>query len=173
MTVLRGERVLLRPASEADVPALAAMLREPEVSRWWGRFDEARVRRDLLEDAGVEVMAIEVDGAVAGLLQWWEEDDPEYRHAGLDISLSTAWHGRGIGREALHLAIEHLARERGHHRFTIDPAAGNERAIRCYAAVGFKQVGVLRRYWRDGDGEWRDGLLMDLLADELNAPRSR
>jgi hypothetical protein len=29
---------------------------------------------------------------------------------------------------------------------------------------------VLRRYWRDADGEWQDGLLMDLLADELAPP---
>jgi hypothetical protein len=26
----------------------------------------------------------------------------------------------------------------------------------------------MRRYWRSRDGEWRDGLLMELLADELD-----
>jgi hypothetical protein len=26
---------------------------------------------------------------------------------------------------------------------------------------------VLRRYWRDQDGVWQDGLLLDLLAEEL------
>ena len=49
----------------------------------------------------------------------------------------------------------------------IDPAAHNERAIRCYEKVGFKRVGVMREYWRDPEGVWRDGLLLDLLADEL------
>ena len=110
---------------------------------------------------------IEVGGELAGLLLVSEEDDPEYRHAGLDISLRTDLHGRGLGREALRVAIEHLARERGHHRFTIDPAADNERAIRCYRAVGFRPVGVMRRYWRGPDGNWHDGLLLDLLAEEL------
>ena len=57
--------------------------------------------------------------------------------------------------------------DRGHHRFTIDPAAGNERAIRCYAAVGFKPVGLMREYERVDSGPWHDGLLMDLLAHEL------
>jgi len=28
-------------------------------------------------------------------------------------------------------------------------------------------VGVMRRYWRDPEGVWQDGLLLDLLADEL------
>jgi aminoglycoside 6'-N-acetyltransferase len=95
-----------------------------------------------------------------------EENEPDYRHAGLDISLATRFHDQGLGREALRLAIDHLADQRGHHRFTIDPAVDNERAVRCYAAVGFRPVGVMRRYWRAQDGSWRDGLLMDLLAGE-------
>jgi aminoglycoside 6'-N-acetyltransferase len=51
--------------------------------------------------------------------------------------------------------------------FTIDPAAANEWAIRAYESVGFRRVGVMRQYWRGPDGAWRDGLLMDLLAEEL------
>jgi aminoglycoside 6'-N-acetyltransferase len=39
-------------------------------------------------------------------------------------------------------------------------------AIRCYSAVGFRPVGVMRQYERAPDGRWRDGLLMELLADE-------
>ena len=97
-----------------------------------------------------------------------DEEDPTYRSVGLDIFLTTPLHGQGLGREALRLAIAHYL-ERGHHRFTIDPAADNERAIRCYAAVGFKPVGVMRNYERVDDGPWHDGLLMDLLADELTA----
>ena len=54
-----------------------------------------------------------------------------------------------------------------YHRITIDPALANERAIAAYKKVGFKPVGVMRRYELARDGEWRDALLMDLLADEL------
>jgi aminoglycoside 6'-N-acetyltransferase len=79
------------------------------------------------------------------------------------------YQGRGVGPEALRQAIRLLIDEHGHHRFTIDPALSNERAIRAYEAVGFQRVGVLRNYWRDASGKWRDGLLMDLLADELRA----
>jgi aminoglycoside 6'-N-acetyltransferase len=57
--------------------------------------------------------------------------------------------------------------ERGHHRLTIDPAAANERAIRCYERVGFRRVGIMRSYWRDPSGEWQDGLLLELLAGDL------
>jgi aminoglycoside 6'-N-acetyltransferase len=40
-------------------------------------------------------------------------------------------------------------------------------AIRSYAKVGFRPVGVMRQYERGGDGRFHDGLLMDLLRGEL------
>jgi aminoglycoside 6'-N-acetyltransferase len=41
-------------------------------------------------------------------------------------------------------------------------------AIRCYASVGFRPVGIMWRYERDvRRGGWHDGLLMELLAEEL------
>lgn len=167
MTVMRGERVVLRPATEDDLGAILAMLEEPEVARWWGDYDADRVRRDHLEDEESETYVIEADDGFAGVLLIYEEPVPEYRHVALDISLRTALHDQGLGREALRLAVDRLAAERGHHRFTIDPAADNARAIRCYEAAGFRPVGTLRRYWRDPGGEWRDGLLMDLVVEDL------
>jgi len=61
------------------------------------------------------------------------------------------------------------SRQRGHHRLTIDPSADNARAIASYSKVGFKSIGVMRQYERQADGTWHDGLLMDLLHDELPA----
>jgi aminoglycoside 6'-N-acetyltransferase len=49
----------------------------------------------------------------------------------------------------------------------IDPAADNTAAIACYRKVGFRSVGVMRKYELSADGTWHDGLLMELLADEL------
>jgi aminoglycoside 6'-N-acetyltransferase len=115
--------------------------------------------------------AVLVDGAVRGLVQYWEETHPRYPHASMDIFIDPAVHGRGIGQDALRILARHLVRDRGHHRLVIDPAADNQPAIRCYAAVGFRPVGVMRGYERDVHGEsWHDGLLMDLLATELDTP---
>jgi aminoglycoside 6'-N-acetyltransferase len=163
LPTLRGEGLVLRPLVEDDVDALVAILAEPEVARWWGPQAEHPDRDELL---GPEArFAIVVEGAVAGWLACDENTDPMYRHVGLDIFLTTRLHGQGLGREALRLAIGHYL-ECGHHRFTIDPAAHNERAIRAYSAVGFKPVGRLRDYELGADGTWHDGLLMDLLASE-------
>jgi aminoglycoside 6'-N-acetyltransferase len=159
--------VVLRPLREADVPAMVELLADPEVLPWWGPHDADRVRSELLEDETVENFAVELDGEVIGLVMISEETDPQYPSAGLDISLRGDRVGQGLGRECLRVAVAHLIDDRGHHRITIDPATENERAIRAYAAVGFKPVGVLRRYERSPAGEWRDGLLMDLLAEEF------
>ena len=170
LPVLRGERVVLRPVRAEDAAALLALLSGPEVAAWWHGWDEARVRRDLIAEQEWEVVvAIEVGGVVVGMLLVGEEEEPDYRHASLDIALAAAHQGRGIGPEAMRLVIEYLIAERGHHRFTIDPAAANERAIRVYERLGFKRVGVMRRYERGADGSWHDGLLMDLLAEEYPA----
>ncbi|MGH2734767.1 MAG: GNAT family N-acetyltransferase [Actinomycetota bacterium] len=167
MTELRGPRVLLRPAREPDLPAILAVLREPSVARWWGETDESEMRAELLDESEVICLAIEIEGRVSGLIQYHEESDPMYRHAGIDLVLSEPYQGRGIGPEALSLVARHLLTERGHHRLTIDPAAANRNAVRAYEKLGFKPVGVMRRYERGPDGTWHDGLLMDLLVEEF------
>lgn len=165
LPTLAGERLTLRPLTEADLDELVAIVESDGVREWWGVDDSREETLDGLRSDGT-AFAIEVDGALAGWLGVWEEPAPGYRSAGLDIVLATPFQDRGLGPEALRLAARWLIDERGHHRLTIDPAAVNARAIRAYERVGFRPVGILRRYERGPDG-WRDGLLMDLLADEL------
>ncbi len=165
---LRGGRVLLRPATADDIPALAAIRRTPEVRlRWRGGEDmAAEVAVDLAEPDSTS-LAIEFAGRVVGAIQWSEETEPDYRHATMDIYLDPAVHGRGVGTDAVRTLARWLIEERGHHRLEIDPAADNAGAIRCYTKVGFRPVGILRSNERSADGSWRDSLLMDLLAEEL------
>jgi aminoglycoside 6'-N-acetyltransferase len=164
---LHGDRVRLVPVAAEHVPELRRILHTPEVRRRWG--DEDASPRWPFDDPSTTRYAILVEGSVRGLVQYWEEAEPMYRHASIDVFVDPAVHGRGIGRDAVRTLAGHLVRDRGHHRLVIDPAADNQPAIRCYAAVGFRPVGVMRRYERDVDGPgWHDGLLMDLLAEELD-----
>jgi aminoglycoside 6'-N-acetyltransferase len=173
-TTLHGERVTLRPAREADIPALVAIRSDPQVYRWWrGGTDLAATVADELADAEAHSLTIEYEDRIVGLIQWSAEEEPDYRHASIDIYLDAAVHGQGLGADAVYTVAHHLIVDHGHHRITIDPAANNHAAIRCYSKVGFKPVGVLRRYERGADGTWHDGLLMDLLADELARETAR
>ena len=165
---LRGERLMLRPGSAADAATLHRIRGEQSVAKWWGTPDpEAKIAAELRGESDDVLFIIDVDGEVAGSIQYSEENEPDYRHAGVDVYLSERFHGRGLGRAAVALLAAYLIDERGHHRLTIDPAAENRRAIRSYQSLGFQPVGVMRRYERAADGSWRDGLLMDLLAEEL------
>jgi aminoglycoside 6'-N-acetyltransferase len=159
---LDGRLVTLRKATDQDAAALLAILDQPEVARWWRRDEWQRL------DEGYEATyAIELEGRVVGCIQFEEHTDPDYFAAAVDIFVSAAEHGRGVGPDALRTLIAWLIDVRGHHRVTVDPAAANGRAIHVYGKVGFKPVGVMRRYERVAEGEYRDALLMELLAGEF------
>ncbi len=145
---------------------MQAILGHPEVARWWVTTTVEATVDELYWDDHVG-FAIEHDGAVVGYIQYVEEDAEDYRHAGIDVFLDAAVHGRGLGSDAIRALARYLLDVRGHHRLTIDPAAANERAVAAYRRVGFRPVGIMRAYERGADGTWHDGLLMDLLAGEL------
>jgi aminoglycoside 6'-N-acetyltransferase len=170
-TTLYGATVALRPATAGDIPELADIRAKPEVyQRWRGGEDLVASVTDDLNDPDQHTLVIEYSGRVVGAIQWGEESEPDYRHASIDIYLDPAVHGRGLGTDSVRTLARHIIVDHGHHRVVIDPAADNAAAIRCYSKVGFRPVGIMRRYERGPDGSWHDGLLMDLLADELNKP---
>ena len=164
MTELRGEIVVLREPADGDAPALRAIRRTPEVSRWWGPAEQ---EDPLGDEPGVTRLTILVDGEVAGLIQYAEESDPDYRHASIDLFVDPRRHRHGIGLDAIETLVRHVAHDRGHHRVTIDPALDNAAAIRCYERAGFRRVGVMQAAERDANtGTWRDALLMERLLGE-------
>lgn len=167
LPALHGSLVTLRPFAAHDREAIMSLLAHPEVLPWWGPYDDERYARDFLAD-DVFTYVIERGAQFAGIIMFSEEADPDYRHAAVDISVSGGMHERGLGTDALTTLLRYLIDERGHHRVTIDPAVANERAIHVYEKVGFRPVGVMRKYERSSaDGTWHDNLLMDLLAEEL------
>jgi aminoglycoside 6'-N-acetyltransferase len=168
LPVLEGERLMLRPLTDADVEILLPAVYEPGIAEWWGDTSDPDYQREGLRNEG-RAFAIVVDDETAGWLCFHEETEPDYRHVAFDILLRPAFQHQGLGADALRLLIRWFIDERGHHRFTIDPSARNDRAIKAYASVGFKPVGLLRNNERAPDGHWRDSLLMDLLAEELDA----
>jgi aminoglycoside 6'-N-acetyltransferase len=85
----------------------------------------------------------------------------------MDIAVSTDWHGKGVAIAALRALARHLVDDLGHHHLTIDPAASNARAIKCYEKLGYRPVGILRQNEMSPDGSFRDTLLMDLVTGDL------
>src|SRR5208282_5531323 len=73
--------ITLRPLAPGDESELLRIHETREVMRWWDRpapgfpWDEPESTR----------LTIVLDGAIAGLVQYSEEDEPKYRHAGIDL----------------------------------------------------------------------------------------
>jgi aminoglycoside 6'-N-acetyltransferase len=157
MPDLHGNVVLLKPLVFDDAARLREIHAEPAVHAWWGSmedefpFDEPESTR----------FTIWVDDQIAGMVQYGEEKEPEYRHAWIDIFVATSFHGRGIGTDAVKAVARHLVDERGHHRLTIDPSLDNKAAVRAYEKAGFRPIGVMKLAERSPEGVWRDTLFME------------
>lgn len=90
---------------------------------------------------------------------------PIHRSAELIIRIgSDEDRGRGLGIEALELAIDFAFRDRNLQRISLKVFANNARAIRAYEKAGFEREGVLRRAVFI-DGHWVDEIVMAVLAD--------
>ena len=162
--MLRGERVQLRPLADADRERIIEIRRTEEVAQRLRGDDLDEEFSEDLADEELHQFAVETPGGhVIGMIQFSEEEDPDYRSASIDIFVDPAAHRRGFAADAIATLTNYLFDHRGHHRLVIDPAADNEAAIACYAKVGFKPVGILRSYERSPDGSWSDGLLMDMI----------
>lgn len=164
LPILRGERGQLRPLADADRERIIEIRSTEEVAQRWRGDDLDEEFTEDLADEELHQFAIETtDGHVIGMIQFSEEEDPDYRHASIDIFIDPAVHRRRFAADSIVTLANYLFDHRGHHRLVIDPAANNEAAIACYAMVGFKPVGVMRSYERSADGSWSDGLLMDMI----------
>ncbi|MGW3264021.1 GNAT family N-acetyltransferase [Streptomyces sp. NPDC001056] len=178
---LRGERVLLRPVTVDDVPALLPMFRDAEASRLTGSHgdgepDEARIRTwyetrgaqdDRLDLAVVELTTGNVVGEA--VLNAW---DPGNESCGFRICLVPGTYGHGLGTEATRLIVGHGFEELGLHRVSLEVYAFNPRARRVYEKAGFVAEGVLRDalLW---EGERVDAVVMSILAPEWFRHRGR
>jgi aminoglycoside 6'-N-acetyltransferase len=154
----------IRPVEPPDVDTLRSIHRTTAVAEWWGTpgpewpFDDEECAK----------YVIDFEGRTVGFIQWVEESEPDYRHAGIDLFIAEEAQGKGIGQEAICAIRDYLVGERGHHRITIDPAAHNRKAIQCYAKCSFLRVGVMRSYERNQERDgWHDGLLMEYVTTQV------
>ncbi|MEH1014528.1 GNAT family protein [Micromonospora sp. CPCC 206060] len=171
---LVGDRVVLRPFIDADLPAFVAVLADPEVRRLTGsaggeEFDAERCRRwystrnaqtDRLDLAVVDRATGECVGEVV-----LNEYDPANASCSFRTLLAANGRDRGLGTEAVRLIVGHGFAQLGLHRISLEVYAFNPRARRVYEKVGFVAEGILREALRDGDS-WVDATVMSILAHE-------
>lgn len=83
---------------------------------------------------------------------------------GITLAEKDLW-GQGYGSEALGLLVNYLFDQLNLRRVQLDTWSGNERAIRSFARIGFREEGRLREAVR-GPGGYFDSVVMGLLRSE-------
>jgi aminoglycoside 6'-N-acetyltransferase len=98
-----------------------------------------------------DLLIVEEDGRPIGFLQLIDAAEEESHYWGdigpgtwaLDIWIgSPDDRGRGLGAEAMKLALGRVLDQHGAEMVVIDPAVDNGRAIAFYEDLGFERVGV-------------------------------
>jgi RimJ/RimL family protein N-acetyltransferase len=168
----------LRAPRTEDVAQRLALGNAPEIMRMFGA-DPDQVPVLTLERAQAWVNGIaahphawivEHQGRFLGELRL-DDVDAEQRQCRLAIGFyDPAKLGRGLGKEAIGLALTHAFGPLGMHRVRLRVVAYNERAIRCYRACGFVEVGRERDAVTIG-GQSHDDLLMQVDAASLRPGR--
>lgn len=178
--LLAGDRVRLRPLSEADLPDLETWWAEPTLAvlqqdvvrpRPSGSVvDQFRLwsANDSYGSAGFCVTRRD-DGALLGHVTLFGAD-VKNRAATLAIVLGPDHTGQGFGTEAVRVMVRYGFSEMGLHRIGLQTYGFNDRAIAVYGKVGFREEGR-RREAVFHDGAFYDEVQMGLLEREWRASR--
>ena len=87
---------------------------------------------------------------------------------GISIGRKDYW-GKGFGTEAITLMMDYGFTVLGLHNIMLTTASYNERAIRSYLKVGFREFGRRSGSRRIGDRRY-DTVYMELLRSEFHSP---
>ncbi|HKN96894.1 MAG TPA: GNAT family protein [Pseudonocardiaceae bacterium] len=174
---LIGELVVLRPLTDADVPAVLASMADAETMRLTGTHrrytaDEvaATLRAWSTRDDRIDLAVVDrATGRYAGEVVL-NELDPDNLSCNYRIALTSDFTNRGLGTEATRLILGHAFDTVGVHRVELDVYSFNPRARRVYEKVGFVYEGTKRHTLR-WNGEWIDTYAMAMLADDWAAHR--
>ncbi|MBO8140995.1 MAG: GNAT family N-acetyltransferase [Firmicutes bacterium] len=169
---IAGENVALRPIIPDDYPLLVKWTLDPDV----GRFLDGDYPRSLADcpawhqkirsDRHRQVFGIELlNGLLIGDIELdhiaWRSGDGELR---VRIGEKAQW-GKGYGSEAVTLLLAYAFGSLNLRRVYLRVFAANERAVRCYRRVGFRQEGFLVR--RTGESDRREVILMRMWRKEF------
>jgi RimJ/RimL family protein N-acetyltransferase len=177
LSVVEGDRLRLRRATDADVDFVVELLNDEDVEPFLAAA-RPRDRDGVLEDVrasteqpgDVGLFLIEVpDGegwARAGMMEF-ELSNRRSRIAHLSgLAIHPDFRGRRLSDDAARLFQRHLIFDLDFHRLQLECYGFNDRAIRHAERSGFVREGVKRKAYRR-HGDWVDGILFGLIREDL------
>jgi RimJ/RimL family protein N-acetyltransferase len=179
----RTERVCIRPAEIADLPAVFAYRTLEDVARWMpnrpASYEDWLMQLGRGDVLG-RTLVVEVDGRVVGDLYLHVEDgwaQREVRAGGEKAQAEIGWclspdhQGRGYVTEAVTELVRICFEDLGVRRLAAVAFAGNAASIRVMEKLGMQREALFRRESLHRDLGWVDSVTYGLLADEWREGR--
>lgn len=174
--MIEGDKVNLRAMEEADIPLFHRWFNDPEVTRFLDNVvpalslaqERALVQR-LQEQKDSRNYTITLkDGTPIGSCALRNFDwITRSCEAGITIGEKDYW-GKGYGGEALEVLQRIAFESLNLHKVWLTCAEYNERGLRAYQRIGFREEGRLRDA-RFIDGRYYDTVIMGVLENEWRA----
>ncbi|MFJ9831687.1 GNAT family N-acetyltransferase [Streptomyces sp. NPDC101169] len=181
--MFEGKLVMLRALHSDDAEQHLRWRNDPEVARWATASDpsfgpvtaeaiglgfETMLRLDPRESAVFTVEDL-ASGSVIGMTDY-RDLDPYAGVATLGVTIGErGFWGRGHGSDALRLLVDRLFGAYCLNRLELDTWSGNERAVRAFTKLGFREEGR-RRSSVLLDGKRYDSVLFGMLREEWAKP---
>jgi len=147
-------RVVDRPMTEADIPAVLAMEAQAclHPAHAWS---EDNYRSSMRAGYWVRVRCDATTGRVIAVCVAMDGVDEMHL---LNIAVDRAWHGQGVAQSLLSVLYA-LCAQRGARALWLEVRPSNEPARRLYAREGFESIGVRKNYYPAPQGR-EDALVM-------------
>ena len=169
---LRDGELMLRPWTEADVPALVVACNDPEIVRWIPVIPSPYTEQDALAFISGEArpeldysLAITREDVVVGSIGMTVDAMGYLGRIGYWVAAPAR--GAGVCTRALRLLSRWALDELDLQRLELTTDPDNVASQQVAEKVGFRREGVLRASLRHPDGRIRDSVMFSLLPGEL------
>lgn len=178
MMLFESSRVYFRKMTEDDVSIYHKWRNDMEVMRTTNPFMDMYTMTDTKDF--VDHVILEPNSSKSYLIVDKESDKPigitslihiDFKNRSgeciIDIG-EKEYRGQGYGTESLKLLLDYAFLEMNLHRVSLQVFSFNEKAVKMYGEIGFKQEGVARQaIFREG--KWHDIIQMGILQSEYTA----
>lgn len=179
---VRTERLSIRPIERGDLEAVWSYRRLESVSRWMSSMPASQdelTRKIFAPDRPGKTLVVEREGAVIGdlminVVDAWAQAEVADRARGTQGQIGWCLHpdhaGHGYATEAVRELIRIAFDDLGLRRLEAECFAVNEPSWRLMERVGMRREAYTVGESLHRSGEWCDGMMYALLADEWRAP---
>jgi L-amino acid N-acyltransferase YncA len=155
----KGTLMTIRGFRKEDIPSMAAIWNEVV------KADNAFPQTDPLDEKAANVFfssqnwsaVAEEDGQVVGLYILHPNGTGHLgKNANASYAVKNGLRGRHIGETLVRDSLN-KAKELGFHNLQFNAVlSSNKPALRLYAKLGFRSIGILKDGYRHADGSWED-----------------